>query len=199
MDDAARAQIRRLLETGLTTEQVARELGVPKGTVSAVKAHVTMGSYGASPSGAGSLSEADVEELEDAADLKFGLERDLQDALRRNIHQLDPTLRIVDHGKERRVEAGFIDILAEDDQDSLVVIELKSGAAPETAVTQLLSYIGSLHTEGSQPVRGILIARGFPKRVRLAARAAGIQLVAYGFSFSFTTVETATDALGQSS
>ena len=164
--------------------------------MSAVKAHITMGSYHGSSPGASSLSEADVEEIEDAANLKFGLERDLQDALRRNIHQLDPTLRIVDEGRERRVEAGFIDILAEDDQESLVVIELKSGEAPENGITQVLSYIGSLQTEeDSRPVRGLLIARDFPTRVRLAARAAGIQLVAYGFSFSFAVVETDSDRI----
>lgn len=196
MDDAVRAQIRELLETGLPTEHVARQLGVPRGTVSAVKAHITMGSYHRSSPGAGGLSEADVEEIEDAANLKFGLELDMQDALRRNIHQLDPTLRIVDEGRERRVEAGFIDVLAEDDQKSLVVIELKSGKAPENAITQVLSYIGSLQIEeDSRPVRGILIARDFPTRVRLAARAAGIQLVAYGFSFSFTVVETDSDGI----
>lgn len=188
MDDAVRAQIRELLETGLPTEQVAGQLGVSRGTVSAVKAHLTMGTYLGSP--AGPLSETDVEEIEDAADLKFGLERDMQAALRRSIDQLDPALRIVDEGKERRVEAGFIDILAADDHGSLVVIELKSGEAPETAITQLLSYIGSLRDEDpSKSVRGILIARNFSTRVRLAARAAGIQLVAYGFSFSFRTVE----------
>jgi RecB family endonuclease NucS len=67
-----------------------------------------------------------------------------------------------------------------------VVIELKSGEAPETAVTQLLSYIGSLQDEdASRPARGMLIARSFSTRVRLAARAAGIELVEYGFSFSF--------------
>jgi RecB family endonuclease NucS len=76
-----------------------------------------------------------VEEIEDAANLKFGLEGDMQDALRRNIGQLDPTLRIVDDGKERRVEAGLIDILAEDQEGARVVVELKSGEAPESAIT----------------------------------------------------------------
>lgn len=140
---------------------------------------------------AGSLSETEAEELETAADLKFGLERDMQEALRRNVHQLDPLLRVVDDGRERRVEAGFIDILAEDDREALVVIELKSGEAPESAVTQVLSYIGSLQAEDEpRAVRGILIARNFPTRVRPAARAAGIQLVEYGFSFTFTVVDT---------
>lgn len=134
MDDGVRAQVRELLETGSPTEEVARQLGVPRGRVSAVKAHLTMGTYGASTSGVGSLSETDVEEIEDATRLKFGLERDMQEALRRNIHQLDPALHIIDEAKERRVASGFIDILAEDDQGSLVVIELKSGKAPESAV-----------------------------------------------------------------
>lgn len=194
MEDAVRAQVRELLETGSPTEEVARQLGVPRGRVSAVKAHLTMGTYGASTSGVGSLSETDVEEIEDATSLKFGLERDMQGALRRNIHQLDPALHIIDEGKERRVASGFIDILAEDDQGYLVVIELKSGKAPESAVTQVLSYIGSLQAEEeSRPVHGILVARSFTTHTRFAARAAGIKLVEYGFSFSFAIVDTGSD------
>lgn len=194
MDDAVRAQIREFLEDGLSTEDVAQRLGVPRGTVSAVKAHIRMGSYRKLPPGASSLSKVDIEEIEDAASLKFGLERDMQDALRRNIDQLDASLHIVDEGKERRVQAGFIDILAEDDQGSLVVIELKSGEAPESAITQVLSYIGSLQTEeASRPVRGMLIARSFSTRVRLAARAASIRLIEYGYIFSFTIIEGESD------
>jgi hypothetical protein len=197
MDDAVRARILELLGTGERTEEIARQVGVPRGTVAAVKAHVTMGSYGGSPPPSSGLSEADAEEIENAADLKFGLERDMQEALRQNIRQLDPSLRVVDEGKERRVEAGLIDILAEDDEGSRVVIELKSGEAPENAITQLLSYIGSLQAEDdSRPVRGVLIARSFSTRVKLAAHAAGIQLVEYGFSFSFTVVGTNGGALG---
>lgn len=195
MEDAVRAHVRELLETGSPTEEVARKLGVPRGTVSAIKAHLTMGSYGAGVPGVSSLSETDVEEIiENAASLKFGLERDMQNALRRSIHQLNPALHIIDDGKERRVASGFIDILAEDDQGSVVVIELKPGKAPESAVTQVLSYIGSLQAEEeSRPVRGILIAREFTTHTRFAARAAGIKLVEYGFSFSFAIVDTSSD------
>lgn len=182
MDDAVRVQVLGLLGTGSSTEEVARKLGVPRGSVSAVKARLTM-------------REMDVEELiEDVASRKFGLERDMQDELRRSIHQLDPALHIIDEGKERRVASGFIDILAEDDQGSLVVIELKPGKAPESAVTQVLSYIGSLQAEEeSRPVRGILIARDFTTHTRFAARAAKIELVEYGFSFSFAVVDTSSD------
>jgi DNA-binding NarL/FixJ family response regulator len=198
MDDAVRAEILELLSAGIATEQIAQQLGVPRGTVAAVKAHLKMGSYGGSPLAPSGLTEADVDEIEDAANLKFGLERDMQDAPRRNIGQLDPTLRIVDDGKERRVEAGLIDILAEDQEGARVVIELKSGEAPETAITQLLAYIGSLQVEdASRPVRGMLIARSFSTRVRLAARAAEVQLVEYGFSFSFRVVGADGGAVGR--
>ncbi len=48
----------------------------------------------------------------DPSGLKFGLERDLQDALRGNIAQLEPGLKITDGGKENRVDAGRVDITA---------------------------------------------------------------------------------------
>jgi hypothetical protein len=53
-------------------------------------------------------------------EITFGLERDLQIALRRNIDQLEPGLKIVDGGTERTVEAGRIDITAEDEENKLV-------------------------------------------------------------------------------
>lgn len=112
----------------------------------------------------------------------------MQEALRAHIEQLDPDLRITDGGKERQVRSGFIDILAEDRNGCLVAIELKSGEAPDQAITQLLSYIGSLKEESDRDVRGILIAREFSDRVRLAAKAAGIRLVKYGYQFTFSTV-----------
>lgn len=151
VDEDERGQILALLSQGLSSRDIGRRLGVSPGRVAAIKAHNTMGTYQGDR-----LAEdvADLEEVVDAADLKFGLERDMQDALRRNIEQLDPGLRIIDGGTERRVEAGFIDILAEDEEGSLVVIELKSGEAPEGAVTQVLSYIGSLQAiEGDRRVR----------------------------------------------
>ena len=179
MDDA-KSKVLALLEEGLSNNEIAQRVGVSPGTVAAYKAHVTMGSYGESDAAAG------IEEVESASNLKFGLERDMQEALRQHIDQLDPDLTIVDDGKERRVEAGFIDILAEDQAGTLVVIELKAPEAPDSAVTQVLSYIGSLQAETDQPVRGVLVARDFSPRVRLAARAAGIQVVKYGYSFTFT-------------
>jgi hypothetical protein len=94
------------------------------------------------PNGDTSLSDDDEEEpasLEaekvfEAEEITFGLERDLQSALRANIDQLETGLKIIDDGKERTTEAGRIDITAKDAKDNIVVIELKAGTATPEVV-----------------------------------------------------------------
>ncbi len=122
------------------------------------------------------------------ADQTFGLERDLQRALRSNIEQLEPGLRITDGSKEHRVEAGFIDILARDENQSHVVIELKSVPAKRDALAQLMAYMGDLleSTDTGTEIRGILIAPSFDAKTVSAARVVpSIKLVEYSFTFSF--------------
>ena len=122
----------------------------------------------------------------DEPQIKFGLERDLQRALRTNIAQLDAGLRIVDGGVEQTVESGRIDITAEDDRGNLVVIELKAGTAAPEAVTQLLGYMRAIENPDGRPIRGILVANDFHPRVVYAAKAVpNISLKAYSFQFSF--------------
>ena len=125
-------------------------------------------------------------QLYDSSVVKFGLERDLQRALRNNIGQLELGLKVVDGGTERTVEAGRIDITAEDTQGNLVVIELKADTAQPESIAQLLSYMGSIDDDQGRPVRGILVAYDFHPRLVMAARAVpNISLKAYSFQFSF--------------
>jgi RecB family endonuclease NucS len=120
---------------------------------------------------------------------KFGLESDLQEALRANIGQLEAEMKVIDGGKEKTVASGRIDITAEDKQGNTVVIELKAGSADHKAIGQLLSYMGDLIEDGKQ-VRGILIAGDFSPRAIAAARAVpGIALRQYAFQFSFQAVK----------
>ncbi len=127
----------------------------------------------------------EIQKSDDPEQIKFSLERDLQRALRINIEQLEPGLKIIDDGDERSVAAGRIDITAEDDKGQLVVIELKAGTAQSDAITQVLSYMGSIDAEG-RPVRGILVAHDFHGRVVHAAKAVpNLSLKAYAFQFSF--------------
>ena len=118
---------------------------------------------------------------------RFALERDMQMSLRVNISALDERLTIVDEGIERSVESGFIDVLCEDDDGSLVVIELKSGKTDARVVGQILGYMGDLLAEGdAESVRGIIIAHEFDKRTISATRAIpNLKLVKYCIEISF--------------
>ena len=113
------------------------------------------------------------EALDDALETAFGLERDLQIALRKGIEQLERGLTIADGDREQTVPSGRIDITARDQSGAMVVIELKAGPADRDAIGQILAYMGDLmEVEGQASVRGILVAREFKPRAIAAARAA---------------------------
>lgn len=133
-----------------------------------------------------SVSPDVVTDVPEGTQIRFGLERDLQRALRTNIAQLEPGLVITDGGSEKTVEAGRIDITAEDPNGSIVVIELKAGTAQPDSIAQLLAYMGTIEKPEGKPVRGILVANDFSSRVAQASRAVpNISLKAYSFQFSF--------------
>jgi len=183
VSDTQKAQVIALLQEGrLSRDAIAERTGVSPGTVSAIKAHVTMGTYGVA-----ATTNAETEELIEAAEATFGLERDLQLALRANIEQLEPGLQIIDDDKEYTTLAGRIDILARDKRGTLVVIELKAGMATPEALTQLLAYMGDLQTrQDERQIRGILVADDFHPRILFAAPAVpNVQLRKYRFRFTF--------------
>lgn len=181
MIENKKSEIIALIREGkLTREQIAAKVGVSPGTVSAIKAHLTMGTY----------EPSEAEEVIEAIETTFGLERDLQIALRSNIEQLEQGLKIIDEGKELTTEVGRIDITAEDQQGAIVVIELKAGTATHDCIAQILSYMGAISEKEQKPVRGILVAGDFPTRIIFAARAVpNLQLRKYTFRFSFEVVK----------
>jgi hypothetical protein len=120
----------------------------------------------------------------------FPVERDLNTAIRKNIQSLEEGLQIVDDHFELITPAGRIDITAQDTLGNLVVIELKCGIADLSAVGQILSYINALKAEKKQNVRGILIASGFPEKVKYAIRGiSNLKLLKYRYNFIFDSVE----------
>ncbi len=132
---------------------------------------------------------AKVEEAEEVRQAAFGLEKDLQAALRSSLEQLEQGVTIADGGVEKKVDSGFIDIFATDANGAPVVIELKAVKAPLKAISQIMSYLGDIAEETGQLPRGILIAPDFdPKLVAAARIAPSIKLVNYGFSFHFSEV-----------
>jgi RecB family endonuclease NucS len=133
---------------------------------------------------------AEEQEITEVGEITFGLERDLQSALRANIEQLELGLSIIDEGKERMTDAGRIDITASDARGNIVVIELKAGTATSEVIAQVLAYMGALTEAEKKPTRGILVAGDFHKRVVLAARAIpNLELKKYSFQFTFGTVK----------
>lgn len=136
-------------------------------------------------------SEDDAEELtedilQEAVGKTFALEKDLQRALRANLSHLEEGLRVEDGGNERRVEAGFIDILARDRSGVLTIIELKAEMARPEAVAQILAYMGCIAEETGEQVRGILVAGDHHPRVGYAARAIpNLTLKKYRYRFEF--------------
>lgn len=121
------------------------------------------------------------------ANQKLALERDMQQALRRDVASLDAGLRIVDGGAERRVDSGFIDILCEDAEGRLTVLELKAGKTDARVIAQILGYMGDLMAEETgREVRGMIIAHDFDNRTIAAARAIpNVDLATYAVSFTF--------------
>jgi endonuclease len=182
ISDAKREAIIAAVNEGLDTKTIAERLGEPPGLVAAVRAHISRGTYDP-------VEAAEVEnEVAEAVDTAFGLERDLQLALRQNIEQLEPGLTISDDGREQTVPSGRIDITARDRDGATVVIELKVGAVDRDAIGQWLAYMGDLAEQGGS-VRGIFVARDFTLRLLSAARVVpNLRLVKYGFHFTFETM-----------
>jgi len=169
-----------MIRRGCATPEISAETGLSERTIASIRANDTMGRYALEE------IEAVAEALENVT---FGLERDLQDALRSNIEQLESGLKIMDGGKEQSVPSGRIDITAQDRRGATIVIELKAGEADRDAVAQLLSYMGDVVRTGDKPVRGILVAGAFSTRAISATRATGnIELKQYSFRFSFEPV-----------
>jgi DNA-binding CsgD family transcriptional regulator len=82
-------QILALIEKGLASQGIAQQLGVGKMVVAGYRASLAR------------ERNAETEEVIAAVETTFGLERDLQSALRNNIDQLEAGLKIADGGKEQ--------------------------------------------------------------------------------------------------
>src|ERR1044072_4774172 len=133
--------------------------------------------------------EVTDEAIEASVEASLSLERDLHSYLASRVQEIEAGLTLVDNGVEHPTEAGRIDLLAKDTNNRLVVIELKAGRAKDSALGQLLGYMGCLST-GDTEVRGILVASNFDSRVVYAARGLpSVKLVKYQLSFDLEEVQ----------
>jgi RecB family endonuclease NucS len=176
--DEKRKAVIKMIRQGRDSHEISARTGLPVMSIAGIRTNHTRGRY------------SDENVVAEALETTFGLEGDLQHALRVSIEQLEPGLEIVDGGTERSVASGRIDITAEDRQGAIVVIELKAGKADRDAIAQVLSYMGDVAGSGDKQVRGILVAGDFSARALSAARAAPhIELKKYSYRFSFESAD----------
>ena len=134
------------------------------------------------------LSDDAEAEVEDSIEASVSLERDLHSYLAARVGEIEKGLVLAEDGVEYQTEAGRIDLLAKDANNCLVVIELKAGRAKDSALGQLLGYMGCLSTVGTN-VRGILVASSFDSRVVFAAKGLpNITLLRHQLSFSLEEI-----------
>lgn len=122
----------------------------------------------------------DYEELEQA-----GYEKDMGDMIMENPHIIEegfkPTYR------EYSVEHGFIDILGKDQENNLMILELKSRKAGVSAVKQLKRYISDFDESDNEElhqckfekkkIRGLLVAPTIDEDAKELIEEEGIEFV----------------------
>ena len=127
---------------------------------------------------------------------EFAYEKDLQNFLSKNLYQIEPGLKLYEEeditGIEFPVGNRYIDILALDNHDNYVVIELKVSRGYDRVVGQLLRYMAWIrknHADKGQFVRGIIIAREISEDLLLAcSEIPNIDLYEYQLSVSLKKV-----------
>lgn len=155
---------------------------------------------------AAEVLDAEIEPAQDegesSEETAFALERQLQEFMVSNLRAIrisgkrlhlhvDETGDGVEYptSSNRR-----IDILARDEDDNFVVFELKRGQAPDSAIGQLLNYMGwvKLHLAKGREVTGVIVARDISMRMREAiVMTTNISLFEYQLKFELNAISQA--------
>ncbi|MFC1720049.1 endonuclease NucS domain-containing protein [Pseudomonadota bacterium] len=128
---------------------------------------------------------------------EFAYESDLKNYLAKNLYIIESGLQLYEeegiHGIEFPVGGRFIDILAVDSNNDLVVIELKVSRGYDRVAGQLMRYmawISKNHAEPEQKVRGMIVAREISEDLQLACSlVSNVQLFEYQLSLAVNPVE----------
>lgn len=140
-------------------------------------------------------SEDEEGEETDTVQVTFGLEKDLEEYISRNLDQIEQGLKLYSggniSGRQYITNVGRIDLLAVDKNGSFVVIELKAGKAIDHAVGQILGYMSNIRKNlaNGKEVRGIIVADDFDDRLKYAAdEIPKLKLKKYLVKFEFEDV-----------
>ncbi len=128
---------------------------------------------------------------------EFAYENDLKNFLAKNLTIIEPGLKLYQvediNGIEFPADGRFIDILAIDTNNNLVVIELKVSKGHERVVGQILRYMAWIQknqAESNQSVRGVIIAREISKDLKLACSyTPKVELLEYQLSVTLSKID----------
>ena len=128
---------------------------------------------------------------------EFAYERDLKNFLAHNLQVISSSLSLYKDGDITGVEfpvgGRYIDILAVNNRQDLLVIELKVSKGYDRAIGQLLRYMAWIEknlAEPDQRVKGMIIARSISDDLRLAtSRVKDVELFEYELSISLKKIE----------
>ena len=136
-------------------------------------------------------SDGTDDDVQESIEASLSLERDLHSYLAKRVNEIENGLVLVENGNEYPTDVGRIDLLAKDKQGNNVVIELKVGKAKDSALGQLLGYMGCIALSSTEhiQIRGIIVASEFEQRVVYAARGLPhVKLVKYRVSFDLQEI-----------
>lgn len=134
-------------------------------------------------------------ETEAKEEMYFPWETHLRDFIAKNLASITidgSTLRLyVDNegadGIEYQTDVGRIDILAVDQEDNFVVFELKLNKGADSAMGQLLRYMGWIKSKlaTDKSVKGVIVASDINEKLKYAASIVqNVTLFKYQISFS---------------
>ena len=145
----------------------------------------------------GNSSDENEGSNNDSEYLEFALESHLRDFLAKNIEKIETGLRLASNeersGIEYPVDSSRIDLLAIDNKDRYVVIELKLSQGRNKALGQLLYYMGWVDENlENPPCRGVIVANEISRELEIAvSRTPDVSLFKYNMSFSIEPVKSA--------
>lgn len=137
------------------------------------------------------------EEMDEGYSNTFAYENDLKNFLAKNLTIIEPKLKLYKDegitGIEFPVDGRFIDILALDEENNFVVIELKVSKGHEKVIGQILrhmAWISKNQADKDQKVRGVIVAREISEDLKLACSyIPQISLFEYDLSVSLNKIE----------
>lgn len=132
--------------------------------------------------------EEDEEPVEILREARISLEHDLESFIVEQIQAIEVGLKLkAPSFRQVTVDSGRIDVLAEDDQGTNVVIELKAGQAQDRVLAQILAYMSDIiEANPNTVIRGIIVAHSFSDRLLQAVKLVPtVKLLKYSIKFEF--------------